>query len=106
MKGNKKKRKKQAKRVKEPDKPTKMVTKVSKDTKKDDDKDENFFEKPQMHKASRMAPLNVADENFFEKFMELMSWKCMMSGKNTPLVTWSVAILTWKMEFAASQKMV
>ena len=66
MKGNKKKKKmKQAKKVKEPDKPSKRVTMVSKYTKNDDDKDENFFDKQQMDKVSRMAP-EASDENFFE----------------------------------------
>ena len=63
MKG-KKKKKKQAKRVKEPDKPSNMVTKVDK-VLSPDTADQNFFEKPQMDKVSRMAP-DKSDENFFE----------------------------------------
>ena len=55
MKGNKKKRHKQAKRVKEPDKPSNMVTKVDKAL-STENADQNFFEKPQMVKASRMNP--------------------------------------------------
>ena len=50
-----------------------MITKASKVIKKDDDKDQNFFKKPQMDKASRMAPPDAADENFYEKFIELMN---------------------------------
>ena len=66
MKGSKKKKKmKQAKRIKEPDKPKNMVTKgdkvVSPST-----ADQNFFEKPHMHKASINAPPDASDENFFE----------------------------------------
>ena len=72
MKGNKKKRHKQAKRVKEPDKPSNMVTKVDKAL-STENADQNFFEKPQMVKASRMTPPDAADENFCDKFIELMN---------------------------------
>ena len=64
MKGKKKK-----------NKSTKMVTKVSKDTKKeipDDKEDQNFFEKPQMLKASIMAPPDAANENFKKKIYEVV----------------------------------
>ena len=62
---NKKKRHRQAKRVKEPDKPSNMVTKVDKAL-STENADQNFFEKPQMHEASRMPPPDASDENFFE----------------------------------------
>ena len=65
MKGKKKKKKSST-----------MVTKVTKVVTKEipeDKKDQNFFKKPQMDKASRMAPPDAADENFYEKFIELMN---------------------------------
>ena len=81
MKGNKKKRKKQAKRVKEPDKPPNMVTKVDKAL-STENADQNFFEKPQMHEASRMAPPDAADENFKKKIYEVVVDGTNMDDKN------------------------
>ena len=79
MKG-KKKKKKQAKRVKEPDKPQNMVTKVDKAL-STENADQNFFEKPQMHKASRITP-DKSDENFKKKIYEVVVDGTNMDDKN------------------------